>query len=442
MRFILISGLLALLCGAWLTGCGGGGEAPKPTVLQPTVSMVTEQDATTQFASVTDDSVVLQAGAPTHSVGDVLVSDTGDGLLRKVMGVTPNTDGTTTLQTEQAALTDVFQSVEIHQQYTITSDDVRSITPKTRGVTLRARVPGSRADSGFFTTELQLDVPLAAGGALNLNGTLGIGLKLNFDLVIDKGILQAFQLTVAAEATASLALEAKSELKVPLSHIEKDLATIQFARITILVPTPAGVPAPIVFTFNMVPYVYDDCLFTTTSVVTLAKLEAKLSLQGGIRVNQNLSVSPVTSATLTKPTLTGLLPDLAATSTNSASGMKTLVDLVRNTNLEFKILNSLGLGARFECKLYGVAGPYVKLGVLEHASSAALNISTSNPTIVFDDYIRCKPLQSAGVNLMIFNRQLLDLKVDATNSPFTFTQHLPFFPVTIPLTGQVEPTVN
>jgi len=446
MRLIKVSGLLILivLLAAGLSGCGGSGASTPPTlptVLQPTVSVVTGADAGAQITSTTDTTVVMRPGAPTHAVGDVLVSDAGTaGLLRKVTGVTSNPDGTTTLQTEQAALTDVFQSVEIHQQYTITQADVRSFTPRTRGVRLHVRTPASRVDSGLFTTGMQLDLPIY--GALNLNGTISLGLRLNFDLVIKQGALQAFQLAITAEASTALALQAKGDVKKPLSHMEQDLAAFQFATITIWVPSPVGIPIPIIFNFNMVPYVYDDSAFTTTGILTLVKLETKLTAQAGVRVDQNLSVSPVTSATVTPPTLTGLLPDLAKSDPNNSVSMKPLVDLVRNTNWEFKITNTLGLGARFECQLYGMAGPYLKLGMLEHESSAALNLSAVTPSVVFDDRLRCRPVLSGGVKLQILNRQLLDVSINPITSPYSFTINLPFFPATIPLTGAVEATAN
>ena len=115
---------------------------------------------------------------------------------------------------------------------------------------------------------------------------------------------------------------------------------------------------------------------------------------------------------------------------------------MQNTNLAFKIGNTLGFGARFEGKLYGAVGPYVNLEVLENEISATLNVSTSAPSVVIDNVLRCQPLQSAGMKFALFDHTFIDKSIDLSHDSPAFSVSISPCPVTIPLTGQVAATVN
>jgi hypothetical protein len=442
MRYLLLS---LFLCSIVLimTGCHDAVHAPAalPTVLKTRVWPISGTAAAAQIARVTDTTIVLQRDAPAYQVGDVLVSDAGEyGFLRRVTGITENADGTLTLATAPAALTDVFQSVELHTQFDLDAGDVQAFQPLARGVTMTA-APGGRADVSLLTMELVYDTPLNASGTLAVQGKVGVKLKVNFDLVIKDGKMQAVQMVVEAGANASLALNAKGEIKSLQTHLEKDLAQIKISRLTVLVPTPVGVPIPIAFHFNMTPYIYEEGDFTTSVTTTLAKLEGSLAVKAGVRVDRDDLASGITDGALTAPALTGLLPDLAKIDPADDVAMKTLMNVLLNTNLEFKASHRLGIGANFTCKVYDAAGPYVKLALVEHETSTALTISATEPNITLDSLVRCKPLQQAGVNLTLFGRSK-EASVDMSTIPAAFELHLPLFPKTIPLTGQVESTIQ
>ena len=444
---------MRIVCGLMLTtflvcllsGCGGSGSSSPPalpTVLAPTVKPVTQQNATSQIASVTATTVVMNSGAPAYKAGDILVSDVGTGILRKVQSSTANANGTATLQTTPAALTDVFQQVELHQDVFLQPSKTKAPYNTVRGVTLHTHYPAHRVDVSLIQQDITLDLPLTSKAPLKLTGDVSVGLKVHFDLVIQNWKLQQFQMLLEGDATADLALVATGDLNLPITSMSQDLTTIPLASVTIPVPTPIGVPIPLIFNFNLVPYVFDNLHFVTTGTLTLAELKAGVSAQGGFAVNSSLSITPIATATLQTPTLTGLLPDLAATNPSNASAMNTLVTALQNTQLKFAVNNDLGLGLRLEGLLYDAAGPHVNLEVLEDTLSAALDLNTSTPGIIFDHYIKCQPIQGAGATLTVFNHNLLDAEVEMSSSPVAFQTHLAPFPITIPLTGTLTSTVN
>ena len=105
---------------------------------------------------------------------------------------------------------------------------------------------------------------------------------------------------------------AHAVLSKELFDLRRELAKVHFKRFVIWVPSPLmGVPVPVTFNLDLTPFIFDKGIFTVKNSVTLVKLDATVKLQGGVRVNAQEEVTPILSAELPIPTLTGLLPEVA-----------------------------------------------------------------------------------------------------------------------------------
>ena len=86
-------------------------------VLQPQISV--QQLGTAQVTQITTDSITLQPGTKTPTVGQFVASAEGNGFLRKVVSTTTAASGAVTVQTSPAALNDVVNQVSVASAFTL-----------------------------------------------------------------------------------------------------------------------------------------------------------------------------------------------------------------------------------------------------------------------------------------------------------------------------------
>ena len=182
--------LLVLAAAAALAGCAGQIDHP---IVQPQLHVV---DAT--GFDVRPDSLRVPASAAAAlgvvAAGDVLVSSTGAGFLRRVVSVSRDGDGLT-LATAPAALDDALVEGVLHS-----SDDLLA--------------PGQRAaDRVVDVPPLVVtfdELPLVGDGSaprIALNGSVTLHPYLDVDLSVSGGRVQLFDLVLHGDVDASAELD-------------------------------------------------------------------------------------------------------------------------------------------------------------------------------------------------------------------------------------------
>jgi hypothetical protein len=204
----------ALILGLGAPGCddGGGGNHVKPyadTTLAPGSHWLGAAYGTT-IVDVQADSVLLtlDAGAPTITVGDIVIDADGDGFVRRVTALSTPAAGQLLLTTEAAALSEAFDqfntgfTLEIGNDtiegqpaggvQPVARDQSRAVTFDLTGVTI---YDGTYATITITSGELRAFV--RAWGDINIPGDSDLGFML--DIEIDA--------TIAASLHAGISLD-------------------------------------------------------------------------------------------------------------------------------------------------------------------------------------------------------------------------------------------
>ncbi len=287
----------------------------------------------------------LSGAVPKLKAGDVIVSGAGEGTLRKVVSV-GKSGAQTTVQTAQAALTDVFQEADIKLKKPLGVGDFTTLTPLMPGVSIaqkpQVRLNSAAANSVFSLDPIQcnfLQLKLCAQsggcstGQVTVDGTASLTPQIDIDLAIRKSLLPPFaQVTRARfvpQLQASLNVTVQGNANVTFVNRSWPIAHFGGKPITVNV---GGVPV----------------VFTPTILITL-------KLSGDMKAQAQL----VATATLTA----GAGVDYHVDSDNS-----THLDPVVFASPSFAFRASAGatfsvdlspLHTNFDLKIYGIAGPYM-----------------------------------------------------------------------------------
>lgn len=188
-----------------LPGCGGsggsGGTPEEPDFFRATnVSVkdnvvVIPDDGTAAITDQTPTGLTLTGAVPPVAPGDVIVSGIGAGLMLKVLTVTPGPSGTV-LETEPAALTDVFNSANVEFRKGLNTDHVQDIQTHIDGVVIgRGRSDGrGRAATAFpvFVPKTfvgdQINPTEKVGVELEANGSIAVAIIGGFDITVANGL--------------------------------------------------------------------------------------------------------------------------------------------------------------------------------------------------------------------------------------------------------------
>jgi hypothetical protein len=214
------AGLAALV----LPGCGGGGGGGNSGpinrgVLRPE-AVVLPTDGSVIVSDLTDTSLTLAGLVPAIVVGSVVASGIGAGFLRRVTDVQV-VGGETLLQTENAVLTDLFESASFQETRSLTPDDFASIETHIPGVTFTDGRGRAEGNDFLFTFDGAQPIEFSDGSPVTMNvelsGSVGIDLDLDFAFEIDSEGLKEFRCLPIFRAvpTVSLKIAQKFTLETP-----------------------------------------------------------------------------------------------------------------------------------------------------------------------------------------------------------------------------------
>lgn len=324
-------------------------------VVAPNAVVVSDSQA--NQLTVSGSAIEVPKGADLKDVtpGDVLVagasSNTPEGLLTRVESVTTRSDGTLSLQTNSAQLTDVITqtdqpiSVEmtpVSAAFTPAQGASETVAPSTRGV--------SKSISKKFTWSKTYAVKgETSSGALSGQGIVDVSLSataaLRADLTLDVG------LTGVKEAGVTVTPSVSTEDVITADGAFKGSVTAPVGAISAVFTVQVG-PVPVVITT-------DSNLNATVAVSGNAR--ATVAASGTVSSQHGFSYKSGSFSLInTKPTLTSGQTDVKVTANVSTRA-------------------SLDLDA--SVKLYGIAG--ITFGVGPY-STATITSNTANGAAIWD----------------------------------------------------------
>lgn len=301
------------------------------TVLNSAAKALTDQQAAA-ITGVTPTQIFVNApsGNSGYQVGDILVSApieiAPDGFLRRVTSVTQNGDQSV-LGTEQAQLTDIFDQVNLIQNQSLTTADIRNTELLAKGISM---VPDSKNPLSFNYTLNYINTESIPGTTLRVNGglQLNMGYEFAFRTRLGSGLTYLKGGGIISEES-DLQLEVESNV----FSIEEtiDLVSHEFQ--------------PIVFAVSGIPIV----------IVPRVVIVLNIDGQGSTNVTSRVETSASANA--------GLIYQNNAWETYQNKEVNFGWDppsLVGNLDVE------LAAGPSLEINLYGVAGPFVTgFGILD-----------------------------------------------------------------------------
>ena len=253
-------------------------------------------------------------------IGDVLVSTVGNGLLRKITGITSTKGGGEIIvETDFASLTDVIEQGTIQAQVVLTPDDIQEVVFHYDGITPE---PANVTGSVNHVTNWNINTELYSG--VRLTGQFISDMTFILDINVAGSSLNSAKSGIIMSETLTLQLSAALE-----REFDKDItiATITFAPIIIPVVGPLA-------------------------LVIVPKVEVKLGLEGSV------------GGTVTCSATQEIFVD-AGIQYAKASGWsdyKTFTNEFSNTTPVLEKANanaSVYIQPELSTKLYNVAGPYV-----------------------------------------------------------------------------------
>ncbi len=213
----------------------------EPDVAVPeTTVVINEQTWETTFTGIDSTSKTLYFDDEVLDLteiepGDYIISTEGNGLLRKVTGITETTDGIK-VETSFASLTDVIYDGETSFNTILSQQNIEKITYLRKGVEVDTSMMNAEKDAAL---EYNIDTYLDDAGNIHIYGdfTLETLLEGNLSIGMVPPRVKLFELTYTIDQDLFLASE------IDFSNVnyedEVDLASITFTPIIAMM---AGVP--------------------------------------------------------------------------------------------------------------------------------------------------------------------------------------------------------
>lgn len=306
--------------------------------------------------------------------GDILVSTTGDGLLRKVTSV--NTVGTNVqVNTEFASLVDAIEQGELDLEQPLYTSDIKSIEYHIPG--LKFKNAGEKGSSEVnFLWDINSVIydsdkkPGTTNDQIKLVGNFGF--KWNLVTKIKIGLLQGLKeikFGIAASENLNLNLVASIAYQLP-DNLDLVLATVRFSPIYVYI---GGIPVVLNPVLKVHVGVEGNLSATLTTGITQG-----LSFSAGIHYLKSEGWSPYQTF---EKTFDYYWPEMYI-----------------NANV------TAYLKPEFEMKIYGVGGPYVNMKLYGRFASQLL----PNPGFKIYGGISL----GAGARIEIFDKYELDYSID------------------------------
>lgn len=363
--------------GYWVKVNGDGKLILKSYTISPDVKLLTDTLAQHLVSiSTTQDTLEFDTNVTDIEPGQILVSDVGEGLLRRVTSIQPDGDGIKVLTT-QASLVELFTDADVTNTFTITEVMVREIKDALPGI---RRVNAIRPNELRFAFE---DVVLwdqdhnleTRGDQVTVSGYLSLALKPHLELKIREGQLSKFDFTV--EITSTTELTGQVPLEIPFIEDSIKIFTIR----TTPVPFFIG-PVPVVITNDIPIY---------------------LGLDGSVRISLTAGIKNTSTLVLGARYENGQWAPIGDFSNN----FEFMTPSIRG-----EVNMMLYVKPQLETKLYSVIGPIVYIkGYAEGNASVDLELLTGELTNAVEFYAGVRA--GIGVKLSIF-----DFKLAAWEYPF------------------------
>jgi len=400
-KLILLSTSLIFI----LSGCGGGSSpasGPTNTLTLKQNVRVFSKSSTTTVTPIDDSHVTLSAGAPTLAPGDVIVSEQGNGLLVKVVGIKNNPDGTTSAQTTQATLEDAIQDADIHMEVPLKKSDIRRISPA-RGV--KVTWVSSKAngrdivgdDIKFDLPDIPLidldENPSTTADSLLLNTSITFKPVIYLDINASGGHLHKFECGLKPQVNSDFTISLGGEQPLSVNDKKKaDDKSIAFERDLVDINYTTDIQIgflPVIIT-NDVKYIVGASAKYDWNMKPHLKVD--MNLTAGVGWNDSTGGYAVHSGTVD--------PHYELGWSEIGGSVKPYT------------------GIRDELKLYGVVGPYVQVDAYVNADVTGI---LAPPSLSSD--------LSAGIELLggikgqILSMQLFDWQIPAVADYKFWTYH-------------------
>jgi uncharacterized protein (TIGR02145 family) len=306
--------------------------------------------------------------------GDILISTTGDGLLRKVTSV-KTAGGKTQVQTEFASLVDAVEQGELDLDQPLYPSQVKSIEYNVPGMRSKTEIgKGSTAiDFSWDINSVVYDSdrsPVTVNDQIKLEGEFGFKLRLvtKIDIGLFKG-LKEIKFGIAASQNLDLNLVASIAYQLP-QNLDIVLATIRFSPICVYIGA-----VPVVLNPVLKIHVGVEGNFSATITTGISE---SLSFNAGIHYVK----------------YKGWEPYCNYDKDFSYYWPKFFIDA--NVVAYLK--------PEFEMKVYGVGGPYVNMKLFGRVAAELV----PNPAIEIFAGVSI----GAGARISIFDKYELDYSIE------------------------------
>lgn len=347
MRHLVATALLAAAASS--AGCtlSAPDEEATDAVVDPRVTVLPELTGMV----VTDDAITIprdgNGSLASLAVGDILISTTGEGFLRRIDALTP-TAGAFAYATSDAELTDALVSAQLA---TSLGGEGKADTHQlpTVGFSIRDRVV---LDNPSITARLT-------------RASVSFSPELDLDVNIDDSHVESFEMVVRGRISGALEfdIEARDAAVGPEIVLWQSPPAIFYQQVGLL-PVVETVTTSVVFKLQATAKGHGTVRITADALSVLA---------GGVRYTRADGWDPVSTATLTTH---GAIPEASVT---------------------FEQLGVRGwLAVRTDVRLYGLAGPFIAAGPQAEVSR---NLQTGK----FDAAVGFRAAAGGGLKFFRFN---------------------------------------
>lgn len=354
---------------AILSGCGSDNSVTNPpvnneVVVSSNAKLIPPLDFQNSIVSFSSDSSLItlrQGAASINSLanGNILVTENGSGMIRKINSVQTQS-GNVVLNTSQAALTDVFQKLNLAFDKQLSASDTTSIVPGDSVTITRIKKDGANL----------IDITLSFQNIQNgfaVSGEITFSISYHVDIRINNNTLQS---GTEVSFTPSASVRLNAGLGVVSNFVRKvKLFDVNFAPFVVFI---GG--WPVVFTPNNSIYLKFDAEGRVTAT---AEVTSSIQATAGVTYNNNNWTSFVNES-------------------HNFSFVPPLPNLSIEADAKASLENEVSL------RIYGIVGPYINVGPY-------LNLGvTATPPIKAELYGGIEG--SIGVRVIILGYQLANFE--------------------------------
>ncbi|MCX7602112.1 MAG: hypothetical protein N2Z75_09270 [Meiothermus sp.] len=316
--------VLLALAFPMLAGCGL--LSPQNSLeLKPNAVVLPEDEV--DSATATDMNVQTDKNL---TAGQIVISDEGEGLVRRITEVTQTGAGMVGgqavrkfyLKTENAALEDAIASGNVTLETDLTIGEA-SMVQALDGVSVQDFT------GRINLSNVKFDIPGVPGGSITLNGFIEQTLKPNFNLKISSGSIEVFRAGMSGALKAQVTATIQANASYSPFSLSKELASWNIKR---------------AFLVGSVPVV----------VVLQPKLIAGVSSNASGKVTVSVGIAPTFN--------TNVQLDYSRSRTTNGGWSNTFTaNFALNPNFNYQVpVQGAGqafAGLAMDIKFYGVAGP-------------------------------------------------------------------------------------